>query len=202
MNAVSGTRTDGRTARSTRTRDAVVAAFMQLIDAGNLRPTAREVSTAAGVSLRSVFQHFVDLETLFAEAADRQVARVQHMAADVPGNLPFGERLTRFVESRGALLEAVTPVRRAALLQAPFSPEIAGRLKWARDLNREEVERVFRPELTALAPPERELALPALSAATDWYNWETLRTHDGLARAEAQRIMSRTIRALLREEND
>src|SRR3989304_5263636 len=60
---------DGRSARAARTRDAVVEALLTLIEEGDLRPTAQRVAEHARVSLRSVFQHFRDLESLFAAAA-------------------------------------------------------------------------------------------------------------------------------------
>src|ERR1044072_5768679 len=63
--------TDGRSARAARTRDAVVEALLSLLDEGNLRPTARQVAERAGVSLRSVYVHFDDLEDLFTAAAHR-----------------------------------------------------------------------------------------------------------------------------------
>jgi TetR/AcrR family transcriptional regulator of autoinduction and epiphytic fitness len=191
---------DGRSARAVRTRDAVVEAFLALMDEGNLRPTARTVSERAGVSLRSVFQHFADLESLFAAAADRQIERLKPLAARVPTNAPLPERLRLFVEGRARLLEAISPVRRAALLQAPFSEELAGRLRWSRESNRAEVARVFSSELAALPVGDRRDVLAACSAASEWYTWETLRAHDGLSQTDARRVMSRMIAALLRKE--
>ncbi len=188
---------DGRAARAVRTRDAVVEAFLALMDEGNLRPKARQVSERAGVSLRSVFQHFEDLEALFAAAADRQIERLTPLATRVPTDAPLSERLRLFVEGRTLLLEAISPVRRAALLQAPFSAELAGRLRWSRESNRAEVARVFSPELAALPVKERRDVLAALHAASEWYTWETLRAHDGLSESDARRVMSRMIAALL-----
>jgi TetR/AcrR family transcriptional regulator of autoinduction and epiphytic fitness len=188
---------DGRSARATRTRDAVVDAFLALIDDGNLRPTARQVSERAGVSLRSVFQHFADLESLFATAADKQVERLTPLATRVSPEATLEDRIALFVDARTRLLEAISPVRRAALLQAPFSEELAGRLHWSRESNRAEVARVFSPELAALPEKDRRDVLAALHAASEWYTWETLRVHDGLSATDARRVMSRMISALL-----
>jgi AcrR family transcriptional regulator len=190
------TRIDGRSARAERTRDAVVEAMLTLMDEGHLRPTARLVSERAGVSLRSVFQHFADLETLFAAAADRQVERMSYLAAHISSDAPFEERLSLFVAARARMLETLTPVRRSAVLAEPFSPEIARRLRWSREVNREEVARVFDAELEAFPEEERGLAA-ALHAATEWCTWETLRAHDGLSFEDASNVMSLTISALL-----
>lgn len=193
-------RIDGRSARAERTRDAVVEAFLALIDQGYLQPTARQVSVHAGVSLRSVFQHFADMETLFAAAADRQIERLRHLAVTVDPKSPFEERLAAFIEARARLLETMTPVRRAALLGEPFSPEIGRRLHWSREMNREETERVFAAELRNLPKSERRLVSAALHASTEWYTWETLRVHDGMPYKDAARAMALTVRSLLRKE--
>lgn len=191
-------RTDGRTARAVRTRDSVVEAILYLLGEGNLRPTAKQVSERADVSLRSVFQHFEDLEELFAAAADRQIERLAGMVDRIDPDAPFGERLERFVASRCRLLETISPVRRAALLQEPFSGEIARRLRWNRGANREELAQVFQAELEAL--DGRAEVLAALHVVTEWHAWETLRVHDGLSEESARRVMALAIRSLLRKE--
>jgi TetR/AcrR family transcriptional regulator of autoinduction and epiphytic fitness len=193
-------RTDGRTERSRRTRDAVVRAMLQLINEGELKPTARQVSATAGVSLRTVFQHFEDLEALFAAAAREQADRLTRLITEIPTDLPFEERLSRFVALRANLLETETPVRRSALLQAPFSAQIRKGLKLARDVNRDEMRRVFAAELVALH--DRDLTKPALFTAAEWYVWETLRHHEGLTIQQATGVMSHTVRVLLRKEKD
>ena len=66
---------DGRIARGARARAAIVDALLALIEAGELRPSAARIAERAGVSLRSVFQHFKDVESLFAAMADRQRER-------------------------------------------------------------------------------------------------------------------------------
>jgi TetR/AcrR family transcriptional regulator of autoinduction and epiphytic fitness len=188
---------DGRTARAARTNDAVVDAWLSLIESGDLRPGARQIAERAGVSLRSVFHHFEDLETLYATAAERQLRRFfsgPPLSAD--GSLT--ERVERFVLARSRQLEAVTPMRRAAVLNEPFSPPLAARLKWARERARNEVERMFRVELSALRPTARREVLAALAVAAEWSMWEALRVHQELSVPQAQRVMKRTIAALLR----
>ena len=51
---------DGRTVRAERTRQALVDSLLNLLDEGQLTPTAAEIAARAGVSERSVFQHFPD----------------------------------------------------------------------------------------------------------------------------------------------
>jgi AcrR family transcriptional regulator len=187
---------DGRTARGARTNDAVVDAWLRLIEEGDLRPGARRIAERAGVSLRSVFHHFEDLETLYATAAERQL-RLFFSTGRLASDGSLAVRTDRFVAARSRQMEAITPVRRAAVLNEPFAPALAARLRWSRERGRAEIERMFHEELAALKPAARREALAALAAAAEWSTWEALRAHQELSIAQAQRVMKRTIAALL-----
>lgn len=188
--------TDGRTARTARTRAAVAGGLLALLNDGHLRPTATEIAARAGVSLRSVFQHFEDLESLYAAVADAQMERLSRFISQETGAGPVADRTRSFVKRRAELLETITPVRRAALLQEPFSEELARRLRWAHDLAREEIQRTFAPEMGTR--PERDSDVVfALDVATNWSAWDTMRRLNGLSIEESKRVMERTIQALL-----
>ena len=109
---------DGRSARAQRTRDSVVGAVLDLVSTGQARPTAREIADAAGISVRSVYVHFDDLEDLFCVADQR---------------IQIHERF-------GA-------VRRAAEQWAPQSPALADVLHQGRVVGRQDIERLFGAEL-------------------------------------------------------
>ncbi len=98
--------TDGRSARAARTRDAVVEALLSLLDDGNYRPTARQVAERAGVSLRSVYVHFDDLEDLFTAAAHNHFERVRDLVQAIPGDGPLESRLDAFVRQEIELVFA------------------------------------------------------------------------------------------------
>ena len=187
---------DGRTLRSIRTRDAIVDATIELVEEGDLRPTAPRVAERARVSVRSVFQHFDDLETLHAAVAERLVARVAQLVVPIDLALPFAERLDRFVTQRGQLLEAVTPIRRAAAVHGPFSSEITARLRTGQAFLRTEVEEVFAPELARSASASPTL-LDALDMACSWAVWEGLRAGLGRSEADARAAVRRSVVALL-----
>ena len=189
---------DGRTRRSLRTREAIVDATISLLERGDLRPTAPRVAEAASVSVRSVFQHFDDLETLHAAVAERLVERVSLLLVPIPSDLPLPERLARFVHQRALLLEAVSPIRRAADVHGPFSAEITARLRDGQAFLRAEVERTFAPELDATGDDRREV-LDALDGALTWRTWEGLRA--GLERdlEAAEAVLCRMALAILRD---
>lgn len=187
---------DGRTARAQRTRDAIVGACVALVDAGDYRPTAPRIAEEAGVSVRSVFQHFDDLETLFSLVAERAMSSLAGLVQPLDPDLPFDERVDAFVAQRARLLEAVTPIRRAAAVHAPFSPGIQARVAAGHQLLRAEVETVFGHELDA-DPRPRPLVLGMLDIAVSWTSWEQLRTLDGLDVDDAGAVVGALVRAVL-----
>lgn len=190
-------RVDGRLARSERSRRAVVGALLDLFEAGELRPTAAQIAQRAGVSLRSVFQHFESLETLFAAAADLQMERLAPLLVPIPTDGPFAARLATFVTRRARVLEAISPVRRASLRSEPFSNEVRTRLEKARARGRREVELVFATELATFAPGERRDVAAALGAAASWSTWEHLRRHQGLSVERTRRVLARMLASSL-----
>lgn len=190
---------DGRTARAMRTRDAIVDAAIALVEEGDVRPTAPRVAERAEVSVRSVFQHFDDLESLYSAVAERLFERVAALVTTIDVELPLDTRIERFVGQRARLLEAITPIRRAANVHAPFSPEITERLRDGHDFFTAEVEQAFAPELDRLEEADREELLDALAVTVSWGSWETLRTLDGSSQARARRILERGLAALLAE---
>jgi AcrR family transcriptional regulator len=171
--------------------------MLSLIREGDLRPTAAQVAEEAGVSLRSVFQHFEDMESLYSAVADAQMERFAHFLPQEAVDGPLPGRVKTFVDRRADLLEIVTPVRRAALLQEPFSEVLAARLRWAHDMARGELERTFGPELSSAPAAQRAELLFALDVATNWSAWDTLRRMNDLTVQESKGVMKRTILALL-----
>jgi AcrR family transcriptional regulator len=195
-NAPDGTTLDGRNARADRTHRALTDAMLELLDEGDLKPTAERIAGRAGVSERTLFQHFPDREALFQGAALAQAERIAPLVEPLPAtSAPVEERVRAFVAQRARLLERVTPVRRAALLMEPTSETIAGWLAAVRQGAAAEVEEVFTPELEGRE--DRAELLASLVAAAAWPTWESLRAHQGLSPERAEAALSRTISALL-----
>jgi AcrR family transcriptional regulator len=198
MEAAAAEPRDGRTVRAERTRLAVVDALLALLDEGDVRPTAERIAQRAGVSERSIFQHFRDREALFEAAAARQYERVMPTLHPVDATLPLDQRIEAFVQQRSRLFERVKGVRRAALLMEPESRTVASWLAAARRAKAIEVERVFSRELEALPEDERDSVRAALVAASAWTAWESYRAHQRLGVDRARAAMCAALSALLR----
>jgi AcrR family transcriptional regulator len=174
------TTVDGRVARGERNREAIADALLACYEDGILRPSIPEVAARAGVSVRSVHNHFVDVEALRADVARRQWERYAPLAQPVARD----ELVTR----RAELYEAITPVRRAALLWVHDSPAIA------RNFGR--FERILRAQLEYAFPEAAPSVLDALELVTSWDAWNHLRVAQACSVAKAKRITNDLVRAL------
>jgi TetR/AcrR family transcriptional regulator, regulator of autoinduction and epiphytic fitness len=189
-------RVDGRNARAERTRAAIVEAHLALIGEGDLRPTGERIAERAGVSLRTLWTNFKDMETLF-EASGEQVLRQQDAAyRPISAALPLAKRVDAYCRQRARLLQLIAPAARAAQMREPVSAQLRrNRLKHIARV-RAEVEQLFANELE-LAGPGREQLVNALVATSMWPTWSMLRDGLGLGVDHARSVMTRTVAALL-----
>ena len=190
-------RVDGRTARGQRTRAAVVDALLALQEEGDLEPTAQRVAARAGVALRTVFGHFSDMETLWAQAGEREYAKMASLA-DVPdADLPLEERVDRFCASRARVLESVLPVLRAARLREHASAALQRNREIFAAAGDAEVSSVFATELAPLDDAERAVVLSAFHVVAGGTAWELLRCNRGLEVDAAADVLRRTVRRIV-----
>jgi AcrR family transcriptional regulator len=192
--AMAGTQ-DGRVARGRRTRSAIVAATIALIEAGDAAPTARRIAARAGVSERALFLHFPDLESVHAAVAEGFLELATARVVAVDSRLPLPLRLGRFCGQRAALLERITPLRHVALRYEQGSPALkASRRRWSA-LTRHEVSRVFAAEVRVT--PRPQVTLAAAQAVTGWGAWDELRTEQGLSVEDAAAVMELALERVL-----
>ena len=103
------------------------------------------------------------------------------------------ERVAEIIERRAGAFEAITPVRRAALLSVHDSPTIKAGL--AR------LDRRLRRQLDDTFPDLDVQTLDALDATLAWDTWNRLRTAQGCSTTRARRVLERMVTALLEGSN-
>jgi AcrR family transcriptional regulator len=190
--------TDGRRLRREQNREAVVQALLELYREGNHDPSSDEIASRAGISARSLFRYFDDIDALVRTAISRQA---QHLAPffglDTATDAPFEERLDRFVTARVLLLDEMGEVGRHARSVATRHTRIAIELGRIRAQLRAQVADLFAPELRALPAGERSAALAAADVLASWEGYDLLRHDQALSRAAAARAMARGLRKVL-----
>jgi len=189
---------DGRRQRRERNRDAVVQAVLDLIGEGDLEPGADAVAARAGLSARSVFRYFDDLDDLCRAAIGRQLQTVDpiiHADVDVDG--PIDGRVAAVVRQRAALFEAMGRVGVVARLRAPFQPLVAEQLAAARRMLRERMRAALAPELDALDPTAADTLVAAADVMCSFESFMLLRDDHGRSADDAATVMAAGVRALL-----
>ncbi len=190
---------DGREARAERTKKAVADALIDLIEDGDLRPTSRAIAERAGVSERTIFQHFADLETLFSAAARRLGERIVRKLEYISAEGPFEDRLKNYLDELVYLHESMTPVRRASRLHEPFSPVLEHALRSWRDEMRRGIARVFSAELGGNPEERRRDIIEGLALVATWGSWENMRHHSEMNSSRARGVIELNFRALLEQ---
>jgi AcrR family transcriptional regulator len=187
---------DGRRARGERTRVRVLDALLELVEEGELRPTAQEVAIRAGVALRTVYHHFEDVEALRRMALDLQLERHNLILQWIDPQLPLEERIAMTARQCRKLFEAITPIRRATLFDEHSSEEMADGLRRSRAVRRAHLQQTFANEL-ARHPDEGRGLLDAIDVASSWQAWHYVRAGLGRSANAAEKVLTLTMHELL-----
>ncbi|MEE2031788.1 TetR/AcrR family transcriptional regulator [Rhodococcus chondri] len=190
---------DGRSARAERTRQAVIEAHIGLIRAGELKPTGVQIASRAGVSLRSLWGHFGDLETLFAATGAELMRRHDDAAELVDPALPLDERIDVYCRLRAEALEFIAPFARSSEIRAPFSRELQRhRMRYFERAARD-VQNLFAAEFDGVDDVVCSQIVQSMAIATTWPMWVSLRDVLRLPVPDAVEVMKRTMSALVSE---
>jgi TetR/AcrR family transcriptional regulator of autoinduction and epiphytic fitness len=187
---------DGRIARGERTRDAIVEAHAELLREGVLKPTAKVIAERAGVSVRTLWLNFKDLETLL-EATTAYWLDADALLRDaIDPALPLAERIDQFCRQRAVRLEHLAPAARSAVLGEPFSVALAAARSELIDRLRRDLLEAFTAELASEGGADGALCL-ALMAASSGMTWSFARDDLGRDVDDAAAIMRDTFTRLL-----
>jgi AcrR family transcriptional regulator len=188
-------RTDGRNRRAAETRRKIIEAAKIMIAETSVAPTVVGVARRADVSVRSVFQHFHDVESLFVTVTDS--IRAELAVPELPpASRPLSARIESIVAAFGELFDKVVPLRVAAG-QFVDHPALLERSQTMRKELREATLEVFAPEFAAMTEQAREELADAIGAALSLDAWIVLRRRDGLSLERASAVWRLTLSALL-----
>ena len=197
MTATDPELTDGRRRRRKENRDTVIDALIALFDAGRYQPSAQEIAEQAGVSPRSLFRYFDDLDDLIEAAIEHLVEGSRPFAeVEIPASTPLADRIDLLVEARVRLFETTAAAARAARITAHRRAPVAAQLHDSRAFLRQQVSSVFGPELDA----GRRHLLPAVDALCSFETYDLLRNSHRLSQKRTAETLRAALRALLDPE--
>jgi AcrR family transcriptional regulator len=193
---------DRRRLRSEQGRERVVRALLEFFDEGESQPGAARIADRAGVSERSVFRYFDDLDALAAEAVERQIARMRDVYAPPPADGDLAARIDAIVDQRLRIHAAGSVASEAGRRIEARAPSLADAFRRRGRLLRGQVATQFAAELAPMTDPERAELLDALDAALAFDQIDQLLRIAGHSRSRVRGLTRRTVDALLATRKD
>jgi AcrR family transcriptional regulator len=172
--------------RVARTREAIVSSTQTLALDGEVAPIVRDIAKLAGVSARTVFQHFADTAELYVAVLGRVLTTVTGGQPEINRQWPLDQRIGVVVNHRAERYETVRPMWTFIQTLQRRSADAAARILTLYAGNREQIADTFGPELSALPGDKRERTLNALSVALTPESWIVLRERLGLTVEQAR----------------
>jgi AcrR family transcriptional regulator len=181
--------------RAETNRSRIVRAVVDLVGNGNLSPTAETVAAEAGVSLRTVFRHFEDMENLYLEISAALFDRAQPVIDRPFPQLPWPDLLEVVLDRRIEVFEMIAPYKRALDIFRHRSPALAEA--------HQRVSEVSRSVLAQRVPAEvlaRPHMLDLLDLLLSPEAWQRLRESQRQSVAEARATLRAAIAAIVRAD--
>jgi AcrR family transcriptional regulator len=184
---------DGRRLRRQHNRQAVVEALVGLFDDDVYEPSSAQIAERAGLSPRSLFRYFDDVDDLTRAAIERQLSTARPLLrVDSRTDDRLLRRIEGVVHARVRLYDAITPGARAARICAHRNKAVAEHLREARAHWRKQIEQLFAPELR-----RRAELLPAIDVLCSFESYELLRHAQRMSRAATVAALVAALSALL-----
>lgn len=183
---------DGRRLRSERCKQSILDACQQLMNDGNLVPTAQTISDTAGVPIRTFFRHYPDMESLFYAVDDAIKPEYERIFEETKSQGTLSERIVSAVELHAKSWEqnkAVIKSTKAQLWRYKALQENYARIN--RGLRKDLDKRI--PELKDIDGDRREM----IDGLASIEMWVRLRDHQRLSRARSIRIIHQSIELIL-----
>lgn len=184
---------DGRRRRRATNRQTVLQALVDLFAEGVYQPSAADIAARAGISPRSLFRYFDDVDDLSRAAIEFELSRARPLfEVAVPAGSTLGERVDLVAAARVRLFAAIAPAARAARVSAHRNAVVAAQVAEARRYLRHQLSDVFAAELAGA----RAGRLPALDALCSFEAYDLLQGQ-GLTAARIAAVVADALGALL-----
>lgn len=184
---------DGRKKRADASRRRIALAMLELVRAGETKPSAEQVAEAAGVGRRTVFRLFDDMEGVYREMHAEMTSRLAPMFAAPFVATTWRARVDELIERRARMFEEMLPIKTAADAHRYASPFLQGEHRKLTKLQRDTMLAVLPQSIAAQT--ER---VSALELTLSFESWRRLRIEQKLTIKQAIATLRLMADALLR----
>lgn len=183
---------DGRKQRSERSRLAIVDAMLDLIEGGRIEPSAAEIAERAGVSARTVFRHFEEMDSLYREMTERMEAQIMPIVQQPFTADGWRAQLGELLDRRAMIYERIMLLKIAASIRRFSSDYLMFNYQRFIHLERVGLENVLPSDTRKDA-----VLMSAVEMCAGFQTWRRLRQDQNLTPDQSRDVVRLAIGKLL-----
>jgi len=189
---------DGRSLRRERNRQDIVDALLGLIENGETEISAALIASKAGLSERSIFRYFDDVNDLYRSVCDLAFSKeIEFALIDDAGFGSLDTKIENFVNQRVRIYTMNEKIAPAARSFAFKNPIIKNQLVIGRKLLRTQIIKHFADELSAFDKQQQQVAVAIIDSLTTFESYDMMRSDQKMSVQTIQSILSAGIRKAL-----
>jgi AcrR family transcriptional regulator len=189
---------DGRSLRRERNRQDIVDALLGLIENGETEISAALIASKAGLSERSIFRYFDDVNDLYRSVCDLAFSKeIEYALIDDAGVGSLDTKIENFVNQRVRIYTMNEKIAPAARSFAFKNPIIKNQLVVGRKLLRTQIIKHFAEELLVFDKQQQQVAVAIIDSLTTFEYYDMMRSDQRMSVQAIKSVLTESIRKAL-----
>ena len=198
MSSIPASAVDGRSLRRERNRQDIVDALLGLIENGETEISAALIASKAGLSERSIFRYFDDVNDLYRSVCDLAFSKeIEYALIDDAGVGSLDTKIENFVNQRVRIYTMNEKIAPAARSFAFKNPIIKNQLVVGRKLLRTQIIKHFAEELSVFDKQQQQVAVAIIDSLTTFEHYDMMRSDQKMSVQTIKSVLTESIRKAL-----
>jgi AcrR family transcriptional regulator len=198
MTSIPASAVDGRSLRRERNRQDIVDALLGLIENGETEISAALIASKAGLSERSIFRYFDDVNDLYRSVCDLAFSKeIEYALIDDAGVGSLDTKIENFVNQRVRIYTMNEKIAPAARSFAFKNPIIKNQLVVGRKLLRTQIIKHFAEELSVFDKQQQQAAVAIIDSLTTFEYYDMMRSDQKMSVQAIKSVLAESIRKAL-----
>ena len=198
MTSIPASAVDGRSLRRERNRQDIVDALLGLIENGETEISAALIASKAGLSERSIFRYFDDVNDLYRSVCDQAFSKeIEYALIDDVGVGSLDTKIENFVNQRVRIYTMNEKIAPAARSCAFKNPVIKNQLVFGRKLIRSQITKHFAEELSVFDKQQQQVAVAIIDSLTTFEYYDMMRSDQKMSVQAIKSVLTESIRKAL-----
>jgi len=198
MTSIPVSAVDGRSLRRERNRQDIVDALLGLIENGETEISAALIASKAGLSERSIFRYFDDVNDLYRSVCDLAFSKeIEYALIDDAGVGSLDTKIENFVNQRVRIYTMNEKIAPAARSFAFKNPIIKNQLVVGRKLLRTQIMKHFAEELSVFDKQQQQVAVAIIDSLTTFEYYDMMRSDQKMSVQAIKSVLAESIRKAL-----